>query len=226
MYRNGYVNWPSYLENLPWRDFLSVFSIILDVLNETGSAKAEDRIVSLVRTLRRIFAEENARLTLGRDGIIHPKIDLAFERTRASLVRGIDSNDYEAVKGHLDAVDSSLLSEPPDGAAAIRSIFLAAENVFKQMSKRDNKSLADTAANKELEHLLQEAYGSGTHERKVANLQLRGFRNWINAAHHYRHDEGKSEASQPPDEMYICLVSEGFAWVRWLVDLRRITSSA
>ena len=53
----------------------------------------------------------------------------------------------------------------------------------------------------------------------VAHKQLNSLREWIDAAHFYRHEPGTEEPAQPPIEIAIELVSQGAAWLRWLVTM-------
>ena len=220
-YEGMYFNWKTYLMNLEYNDFLSVFSVLtLGVLAIHHSTPhiGEPRVHDFRKALNSIFAEENVLLTFGEDLIVHPKIDGAFEYQRISLIKGIQGDEYKAAREHLTATEDALVAMPPDGAAAIRSIFLLAENIFKQMF--DQQSLNSKAASLEISKLVALLYQSGSNELRVAEKQIQGFQRWIDGAHFYRHEEGLTEISQPADEMFTLTVSEGFAYCRWLAALR------
>ena len=219
-------DWVPYLENLNRKHFRSVFSVLAHHLRQYAASSQlewyESRVEQLKISLNRIFSEECVLLTFGDDLIIHPKTDRAFELQRVNLIRGIEGEEYEAAREHLAATEKAFLAEPPDGATAIRSVFLLAENIFKQMSGL--RSLNTSAAKAELSKIVAKIYSSRPHERQVAEKQIQGFLKWIEGAHFYRHDPGQPDVSQPSDEISALAVSEGFAFCRWLADLKRLNS--
>ena len=48
------------------------------------------------------------------------------------------------------------------------------------------------------------------------------FKEWIDAAHHYRHEPGQQEPVQPPLLLVVQMVSVGASFVRWLAELDAI----
>ena len=222
-----HLDWTTYLESLNHTDFLSVFSVLANCLQTERTSPFSDpprvRVEQLHRSLERIFAEEKVLLTLGKDLIIHPIVDDAFELQRVALIRGIKGGDYEAARKHLADTGEAYVAKPSDGAAAIRSVFLLAENIFKQMFARET-SLKSSAAKVELSKVIAKIYPSRSQDRRIAEKQLLGFLKWIEGAHFCRHDPGRSEVSQPTDEISVLAVSEGFAFCRWLADLKRLNS--
>ena len=53
---------------------------------------------------------------------------------------------------------------------------------------------------------------------------LNGFKEWIDAAHFYRHEEGRTEPGQPEGELALLLISEGLSYVRWLAAIDQKSS--
>jgi hypothetical protein len=51
---------------------------------------------------------------------------------------------------------------------------------------------------------------------------LNGFKDWIDAAHNYRHEAGREGPSQPPLTLTVQMVSVGASFLRWLGDLDAI----
>lgn len=219
--------WSDYLMRLEWMDFLSVFSVVHDYYKEKSETVDRidlrrdyvDSLSVFISDVRRVFGEESVLLTLGDDGIIHPKVDPAFDRQRTTVIRGLQGDEYENARDHLDNLERAMLRDPADGAEAIRRVFLMAENVFKQ-SYPEQSRLAGWAVKKFIGPKLDQIYEQGSNKHELAKKQLEGFAQWVDGAHYYRHEEGRPAPSQPPEELYILAVSEGFAFVRWLVDLR------
>jgi hypothetical protein len=53
---------------------------------------------------------------------------------------------------------------------------------------------------------------------------LQSLRGWIDAAHGYRHEEGKPDTvAQPPLTLAVYLVSTGAAHLPWLAELDAAT---
>ncbi len=48
---------------------------------------------------------------------------------------------------------------------------------------------------------------------------LTSFKDWVDAAHFYRHEEGAEEVAQPPLQLAIYIVSSGTTHLRWLAEL-------
>lgn len=217
---NSYVDWRSYLEAIEWSDFLSTFSILLSVLMAKNSYTSVENAKKLRSKLRRIFAEENVLLSLGNDDIIHPKIDTAFERLHETLIRGLEGKKYEAVREHLSKLEAALVSDPVDGAEAIRRVHLAAENVVKQMFTVER--LSEAPVRKKLRQLIGSIYPEGSTERKIASEQIEGFCIWMKGANFYRHEDGDEKPTQPTEEISFLAVSDGLSFLRWLVSIREI----
>jgi hypothetical protein len=51
---------------------------------------------------------------------------------------------------------------------------------------------------------------------------LNAFRDWIDAAHFYRHESGRPEPVQPPLLLVVQMVSVGASFLRWLAELDAI----
>jgi hypothetical protein len=44
------------------------------------------------------------------------------------------------------------------------------------------------------------------------------FRDWVDAAHFYRHEAGREAVAQPPLSLAILLISAGASFLRWLAE--------
>jgi hypothetical protein len=52
---------------------------------------------------------------------------------------------------------------------------------------------------------------------------LRSLKEWVDAAHFYRHEQGAEQIAQPPQSLAVYLVSSGAAHLRWLAELDAAT---
>jgi hypothetical protein len=58
----------------------------------------------------------------------------------------------------------------------------------------------------------------------AASKLLSAFKDWIDAAHFYRHEAGREEPIQPPLTLRVQMVSVGATFLRWLAELDTATS--
>ena len=56
----------------------------------------------------------------------------------------------------------------------------------------------------------------------AASKLLSAFKDWINAAHFYRHEPGHQDPAQPPLMLAVQMVSVGASFIRWLAELDAI----
>ncbi|QFS82292.1 hypothetical protein [Roseivivax sp. THAF197b] len=213
-----------FMRSLEWGDFLDVLgelyhTIKAEIVVGPRGDVARRELGQYLAMVNRVFGEQKARLVLKNDGIIHPKYDMAFDQQRMALIRGLDLDSYEAARLHVEACEAALLKDPVDGSQAIRSIFLASENIFKQLGRKPRLGVGE--ARDLLSPILENMYPEKTNGLRASLRILKSFGEWIDAAHFYRHEEGKPEPSQPTEELGLLLVTQGFSFTRWLVDIHQ-----
>jgi hypothetical protein len=118
----------------------------------------------------------------------------------------------------LEAGYRALDGVPPDGRKAIRDVFGAAENLFKQTFAQQRLS-----AHFINQHMKQAVAALPWNPEALAagDLTCDAFCKWVDAAHIYRHEIGRPDSHEPPLELAILLVSQGTGFVRWLVMIDR-----
>jgi hypothetical protein len=67
--------------------------------------------------------------------------------------------------------------------------------------------------------LLQAAHAGDNVAQSASGKLLTSFKEWIDAAHLYRHEQGKEEVAQPPLTLAVYLTSTGASHLRWLAEL-------
>lgn len=169
----------------------------------------------LVDTIARIFSETGVLLQIDRKGGIHPKVDEAFTLQRASVIAGLEGEGFRAAREYVDQCLGSLREQPPDGAEAIRDLFLAAENIFKQIFP-DVDRLDQRTVGRKLKPLLS----SSPDAQQLASM-CAALTQWVNVGQDYRHEDGEPEMNQPSEDLTTLMVSVGFSQVRWLASIRR-----
>jgi hypothetical protein len=156
-------------------------------------------------------------IRFGCVGGVHFYFDEEFARGRAATIAALQAQRYRNV---LDAFDGSLTAfskTPPDGKGAIRQTFAAAEGLFRLMIPNAPRLTA-----KELDRLqpfIHKATVGNPTAASAASKLLTSFKDWVDAAHFYRHEAGVEEVSQPPLTLAVHMTSLGASFIRWLAEL-------
>jgi hypothetical protein len=90
----------------------------------------------------------------------------------------------------------------------------------KLMFEKSTRLTAKEAG--KLEPLLQRAHATDKVATGAAVKLLSAFKDWIDAAHFYRHEAGQQEPVQPPLTLAVQMVSVGASFIRWLAELDAI----
>jgi hypothetical protein len=126
----------------------------------------------------------------------------------------------------LDGFNKALAAlgeAPPNGKDAIRATFTAIEGLFILMFP-EVKRLASGETSR-LRARIERVYNGDRRAQETSAEMLQSLSDWIDAAHHYRHEEGKPDTvAQPPLTLAVYLVSTGAAHLRWLAELDAVTS--
>ena len=184
--------------------------------------KASDRYALFFsKEAQRIFREENVAFEIDEKGEVHPMVDSAFASARHSAIATLSDSRYSGSLGFIEKSENYLLQEPQDFKGAIVAVFEAAENLFKLMY--DVPRLNKAKVKEKISKLQQSMYKEDEVARRAADKALNGFSEWVDAAHNYRHAPGEEKLSQPPEEVAILLISQGYSYVRWLAEIDRIT---
>lgn len=205
------ASWVLFLDKLPIKKVLDVVTILYKGM------LAVNRQSDFVFQVNRIFQEENIAFTVDDEGGVHPIVDGSYAITKQAAISGMSDARYSLSLSRVNEIDTALMDSPANYIQAIRSIFGANENLFKLMFKvprLDRKSAVS-----KIESQISRIYAdSPTMQRSSAQI-LQSFGAWVDAAHHYRHEEGAEEPRQPDEELAIVLISEGLSFVRWLVGI-------
>lgn len=216
----GLQGWHKFFERCELSDLLDSVTIAYRLL----SRGARSERYSLVKpnewliSVQRIFAEENIHYTVDNRGGVHFTFDREFDENRASAIAALNSPRYANVLAEFEQVDVRLTEVPPNGKGAIRAIFSAAEGLFRLMFP-DAPRLGAKEIEKYLMPPLQQALADDVTASGATSKVLQSFKDWVDAAHFYRHEPGKEEIAQPPLPLAINIVSVGASYVRWLGEV-------
>jgi hypothetical protein len=214
----GY-NWIGFLRICELQDLLDLVTLVYRFLNlKKGRGMFNPSASKLWCTqVNVIFVEENIHYQVDEYGGVHPRVDVEFEHNRAATIACLATPRYRNTLANFDAGMAALAKAPPDGKTAIRNVFGAAECLFKLMFGVDRLTGKD--AQRLLEPLLQRANANDNTAKSTAGKLLSSFREWVDAAHNYRHEPGQEEPAPPPLPLAIHIVSVGASCIRWLAEL-------
>jgi hypothetical protein len=208
-------SWERFFDRISVFELLDTITVLTSYLRNSYSLDES----AFIGGLRRIFKEENLAFEIDDLGGVHPLVDTAFNSLRLSSIAALSEERYSATAQNVEAIDFYLLQEPADYIGAIRSTFGANENLFKLMYKVPR--LDSRTAGEKLGRDLQALYSDHPTLQSAAAKSLESFKDWINAAHFYRHEQGIETPNQPTEEAAILLVSQGLSFVRWLAQIDR-----
>jgi len=147
--------------------------------------------------VERIFAEENVQYAVDGKGGVHFSVDKEFAHNQATTIKALQSVRYANALHALEDGMADLRKVPPNGKGAIRGVFGAAEAVFKLILPKVPRLGADELDG--LTPVLQRHYERDDVARRSSAKMLNSLKDWVDAAHFYRHEAGKpDQVAQPP----------------------------
>jgi len=217
----GYrYDWHRFFETCELRDLLDTVTVAwrhLDAKRRPGmQATATQR--RLPSEVERIFAEENVRYRVDSYGGVHFAVDEEFERNRAASIAVLGRPRYANVLHEFEECYARLADTPPNGKAAIRAVFSAAEGLFRLMFEAAPR-LSAKDIDTHLVPFVQKSHAGDAVASRAASKLINGFKDWVDAAHFYRHEPGKEGIAQPPLSLAVNIVSQGATFIRWLAEM-------
>ena len=221
------AGWHSFFADCELRDLLDTVTIAYRYLRKAARSdryrfvQPKDWLLDV----RRIFTEENIHYTVDDLGSVHFTFDIEFEGNRASAIAALKGNRFANVLVEFEDIDAKLSDVPPNGKGAVRATFSAAEGLFRLIFPMAPR-LAASEVDKHLPATVQRIYADDRTALRAASKLISSFKEWVDAAHFYRHEIGKEDVAQPPLPLAINLVSLGASYVRWLAEIDTMTETS
>ncbi|WP_421697902.1 hypothetical protein [Ancylobacter sp.] len=171
-----------------------------------------------IKEVAAAFAEENVAYEVTSRGEVRPKVDNEFAATIQAALARMDRDRYRAIRKEFEEGQAALTAVNPDWSRSTYHTFRANEILFKLIDPAQPRLAADKAE-QVYTPLVQAAYVGNRHLILEATSALRGYKNWINAAHFERHAPGSEEPHDMPQSLGALMVSQGASYLRWLLDL-------
>lgn len=214
-------SWQYFLERWALQDVLDLITLAYrQLLIEKKASRyvKADYERQWVAEVNRVLMEENVHYEVDDRGGVHFCYDEEFSRNSAATISALTSIRYANVLNSYNDAMTRLAAAPPQAKEAIRSLFGAVEGLFKLVSP--NADRLGTKEAEELQTKFQKLYAADATAQRVASKVLAGFKDWIDAAHFYRHEQGAAdEVAQPPLGLAVHLISTGASHIRWLAEL-------
>lgn len=169
--------------------------------------------------VERLMREENVAYRIDEAGGIHPAVDVEFEHSKESLLRGLSDPRYAAVRAALEEAHRALGIEHRNTKSAVRAMFEALEILTKLMVPSATR-LDDATVKRDLTGIVRAAYSADQVASSSAGVMMEGLAKWVNSLHIYRHGQGTEEPIAPPLGFAIHVVSSGSAWLRLLLEIQ------
>lgn len=212
-------SWADTLGAWELSDVLDVLTVAYRLISESSSLRWR-----WIGEVNRIFSETNVAYEMEANGSVRFKIDEEHARNVAATISALSADRYANVLHAVEEAVASLTEHTPNGKQSIRGMFAAAEGLFRLLLPKAPRLGAKEA--EQLRPILQSAYTVDATASQAAQKMLSSFKEWIDAAHFYRHEPGKAdEIAQPPLGLAVLLVSNGAAYVRWLAELDSAVNS-
>ena len=207
-----FLTWSEFFKKAETRDLLCLVTVAYRFLaRQSYVGDMESR--NWLRGIQQIFAEENVHYRVDAKGGVHFRFDEEFARATAAAISILEKQRYA---NSLDAFKRSLaaLAEgPPDGKGAIRATFTAVEGLFRLMFPEVQRLATGEVSR--LSSVIERVYKGDRPAQETCQKMFQSLRGWIDAAHSYRHEEGKPDTvAQPPLTLAVYLISAGAAHCR------------
>jgi hypothetical protein len=213
-----FLAWELFFKNANLRDILDFVTIAYAYLYSQHRYHADPWRDGV----QRIFSEENIHYRVDYMGGVHFHFDQEFTQATVAAVSALEPRRYANSPDAFNKSLAALAEAPPDGKVAIRATFTAIEGLFTLMFP-DVQRLAAGEPSR-LRAMIEKVYNSDRRAQETSDKMLQSLRGWIDAAHGYRHEEGKPDTvAQPPLTLAVYLVSTGAAHLPWLAELDAAT---
>lgn len=212
-------SWPTFVKEIELKHVLDLVTVTAEYIRGRGAPAGGETAARLwLGEIDSIFREENVHYRIEPKGGVRYYIDESFSRSRTATITAIADPRYANVLGEFEKGMAALAQATPDGKDSIRGVFAAVEGLFLLMFPDLRRLSAGDVSR--LQPLIEQIYNGNRRAQETSQKLLPSFRGWIDAAHGYRHEEGKPDAvAQPPLRLAVYIVDCGSAHLRWLAEL-------
>jgi|SRR3569623_141646 len=200
--------WRDHLQKWALHDVLDLITVAHRMLPDTGFRE------QWISEFNEIFADLSLAYRVDEKGGVHPYPDEEFVRNRNASIAALQSAKYDNVRNEFETGSSNIGT---DNKTAIRRVFAATEGLFRQLFPRSPRLTASEC--EQLLPKLQALYKNDPAAQGAAAKTVASFRDWVDACHFYRHEQGQEQIAEPPLSLTVHLVSMGASFIRLLTEI-------
>jgi hypothetical protein len=214
------IDVPRGYNGILWQSFFKYAEMgdVLDSITFAGQVlqlQRESALQSFRSFVDRAFREQGLGYRVDEKCGVHFYVDEEFEAGRASTISALEDARYAGARAAFARGHECLDGHEPDTLGAVRGVFDAVENVFKQITGAPRIGASELT--KEMRPKVV-ALHTGPAANASSQL-LESLAKWVNAAHQYRHDPGHPDPAPPPLDVAVVMMASGAAFLRWLATL-------
>lgn len=193
------------------KDILDGISLFARALLSSNAGADAPRWLEFVE---RLFREEGLAYTI-QGGVVRYYIDDAFQGHAISAVEALSVPKYNAAARLIKEAIEQLNRLDGSPKTAVQRVFEGVEEAFKTATQHRGNLGAG-----EIDKVLAPAIDRSSIGDDVAKggaaQVMQAMRDWVNAAHKYRHAQGGPEPVEPPLDLAVALVGLGVTFARFI----------
>lgn len=202
-----------FLQSCDLHDFLDSLTILWQVLDHIAGGRPEPS-AAWVAFVNRAMKETGVSFELDERGGVHPVVDAAFVASRQATLSGLEMAKHASAREHFEQAYAALDGASPNTGQAVREMHLSVEAAFRQRFPKASRIDVSEINNLLKPLVVKRLRGP---ELEAAKLMLTSAGNFITAGHQFRHGSGEPEPSPPSMELTVWMLSQGTAFLRWLI---------
>jgi hypothetical protein len=168
--------------------------------------------------VRRVLVEEHTTYEVDDSCNVMFAVDEAYSLSRRATLSGLQRVEWQAVRPEFERAFEALDGDA-DTNAAVRAIAAAVESCLKIIVDNGIARVGPAEVERYLWPKFQELYEADEVAANASHQVLKSLSDWINATHQYRHGQQSSIEVHAPLELAIQSLSQGAAFIRWLVAM-------
>ncbi len=221
------VRWPPSTSDVfvhgDMRDVLDSVTLFASVLGSYGDRRAQ---FGWLEFCERAMREEGMKYQVQADGSVGYFVDSEFQGAADDAVAALNVPRFTAASAAIASAVRELNRLDGSPKAAIRETYAAVETAFK-VAVDSSVTLGASDVEKRLVPAIDRLFANADPVARGAAAQVaQAMKDWVNAAHKYRHGHEHADPIEPSRELAITLVGLGITFARFIGDHFKVETPA
>jgi hypothetical protein len=173
--------------------------------------------------VRRVLAEEHSTYEIDDECNVKYAIDEAYALSRKATISGLRASRWDAARPEFERAFEALDGDA-DTNAAVRAIAAAVESCLKIVIGNGLSRVGPAEIERYLWPKVKQAYERDEVAADAGHQLLKSLADWVSATHQYRHGQHAEAEVSAPLELAVQILSQGAAFIRWLIAMERVAS--